>query len=74
MADGINTDSAKMVGDAASSLGMYALCGAPVMHAYLLIFLHLYSFRNSRDNRALALSSFVNFSGFMTIQVSIICS
>ncbi len=74
MADVINANSVKWVGDAASSLGIYALCGTPFMHARPLIFLHHFSFRNSRDNRALALYSFVNCSGSMTVQVPIICS
>ncbi len=53
---------------------MYARCSAPLMQAHPLILPHRFSFKNSSDDSAFALSSLVSCPGSITAQVSMICN
>ena len=70
----MNVDSVDTVGDAASSLGMYARCGAPSMHAQPLTSPVRFSLRNRSDESErihCSLDSLLTSSG---VQVSIMWS
>ena len=67
----MNINSVETVGDAASSLGIYALCGAPFTQALPLIFPHCFSLRNSSDESAFVQSSLASLVGSITVYVSI---
>ena len=67
-------DSVNTVGDAASSFGMYARCGAWLMHALPLIFPVRFSFRNSSNDSVFIVSSLLSFVASITVHVSITCS
>ena len=67
----MNVDSVDTVGDAASSLEMYARCGAPFMHARPLTSPVLFSLRNMSDESARICCSLDSLLASSSVQVSI---